>query len=263
MEFKTFQTVQKTLEDRMVEGYAAVMGNVDDGGDVIHLGSFAKTLHERASRVKHLWQHDFSQPPIARIVSLDEVKTSELPSDLRGIQGVEGGLRVVREYLTHPLAEAIFQGVKSGAISEMSIGYDPVKYDFANDAESKTRVRHLREIRLWDTSDVNWGMNSATIASKFLPMLDDYKDTLEPELLAALQDLSKIASSVMTPAILQKSGRVLSASNLTRLKDALAVLSEILLAAEPPADDEKSARALTAQILARLAIAQRDPILIA
>ena len=48
----------------------------------------------------------------------------------------------------------------------MSIGYEGLKYDFEQTPEGDAQVRNLREIRLWDTSDVNWGMNAATAAAK-------------------------------------------------------------------------------------------------
>jgi hypothetical protein len=83
-------------------------------------------------------------------------------------------------------------------------------------------------------------MNAATVASKGL----DFK----------LAQLDEILTSL-------KAGRVLSARNLSRLKDALTVLNDILLAAEPQEDEaEKTrrAKALTEQMRIRLAIAERE-----
>lgn len=44
--------------------------------------------------------------------------------------------------------------LKDGVLNELSIGYDPVVFDY--DAEG---IRHLREIKLWEVSVVTWAMN--------------------------------------------------------------------------------------------------------
>lgn len=255
MIYKSFPTVSKLLEERIVEGFAAVMGNIDDGGDIVHKGAFKKTLKERGSRVRHLWQHDMFQPPIAKILEIAEVPVEDLPDELKSHPEVEAGLLVKRQYLTHDLAEAVFQGVSSGAISEMSFGFDPIKFrhgEVETDA-GKQAVRHISELRLWDTSDVNWGMNAMTMAAKSSFMFTEFSRLVDE----------------------MKAGRVLSAANLERLKNALAVLEEILVAAEPAdADDTNSTeiievaaadKPLTKRIenlMQRLAIAERDPLLL-
>lgn len=261
MEFKSVQTVSDVGEDRIVEGYAAIMGNVDDGADILHLGAFSKTLSERKTRVRHLWQHDFSQPPIAKILSLSEVKRDELPEELRESDQVQGALRIRRQYLTHPLAESVFEGIKSGAISEMSFGFDPIKFDFTELPELKKNVRNLREVRLWDTSDVNWGMNNQTLASKANSLLIAYKSKLPKETFEILSELSELTETAVAFALDAKVGRVLSTSNLAKLKEALKTLTDILLTAESRSDDLEKALALTASVLRRLAIAERDSIL--
>ena len=229
-------------------GLAAVTGNIDSGYDRIHRGAFKKTLKENSGRVKHLWQHDMGQPPIATVKELREISRDDLPPDVaEAYADATGGLLVVRKYLDTPRGNEILDGIKEGAITEMSFAYDAVKYDFEElkDDGSQlpgTTIRNLREIKLWETSDVVWGMNAATIASKTL----DYR-------------LAQLEASAAEMSADVKAGRVLSAANLNRLKEALAVLSSILLAAEPPDDDAKArATALTEQIRLRLAIAERN-----
>ena len=249
MEYKAIQLETKEIADdgRTVTGIAAVMGNIDNGYDRLWKGAFRKTLQENGGRVKHLWQHDMGQPPIATVKELREVGRGELPDAVKAAYpDATGGLLVVRKYLDTPRGNEILAGIQGGAISEMSFAYDPLKYDFeelkADDVLPGTVVRNLREVRLWETSDVVWGLNSATVASKTV----DYR----------LAQLEAAAAEMQAEA---KAGRVLSAANIGRLKEALTVLSEILLAAEPPDDDAKArALALTEQINLRLAIAERD-----
>lgn len=183
MEYKSVFSEVKQVEGRVVTGIAAVTGNVDDGFDRIWKGAFKKSIAERLGRVRHLWQHDMHNPPIATIEEMKEVGVRELPEAVREkYPEATGGLLVKREYLDTPRGNEVLAGIASGAINEMSFAYDPVKFDFEtltpdpspSKGEGGVLVRNLRELRLWDTSDVNWGMNPATVASK---MAMAFKDT--------------------------------------------------------------------------------------
>jgi hypothetical protein len=345
MEYKALagQPIEIT-DERLVKSIFAVMGNIDDGGDRIFLRAFAKTIKERAERIKVLWQHDASEPPIAVPQVLKELKRDDLPPAMQErYPDAAGGLYGEVRYLETPRGDEVLAGIKGGAITENSIGYDPVRFDF-EEIEGKGTVRNLRELRLWDISPVNWGMNAATmnmkkvIPYKKTPVADvgalwdgpaevaaaevsdlkimcawvdadnadiktGYKlphhkasgdhvlvwrgvaaamgallgsrggvDIPDSEARGVYDHLAKhytddfdkeppdwklvdLARSVKA-AHGVKVGRVLSAANLERLKNALATLQEILLAAEPP--DEDTQKALTAGILARLAIADRE-----
>ena len=179
-EFKSFPIIlTKEIEDRTVVGITAVTGNIDSYYDIIHRGAFKKTIQENGARVRHLWQHDFSQPPIAAIKELREVGRDDLPAEIRRrFPDATGGLLVARRYLETTRGDEVLQGIAAGAINEMSIGFNPVKWDYeeldADGDQKRLLVRNLREVRLWDTSDVNWGANPATTAWKSaLP----YQDT--------------------------------------------------------------------------------------
>ena len=179
MEHKSFPMFTKQIDGREVTGITAVFGNIDYYGDILHKGAFKKTIAESGHRVRHLWQHDASMPPTATIKELREVGRGDLPADIKErFPDIKGGLLVVRGYLDTPRGNEVLAALKADppAISEMSFGYDPVKWDFEEleDGEYKGMlVRHLREVRLWDTSDVNWGANPATIAAKAaLPFRD-------------------------------------------------------------------------------------------
>lgn len=127
-------------------------------------GAFAKTIQEGRSRVKHLWQHDFSSPPIASITELKEVGRDELPDGvLSYAPEATGGLLVEREYYSDEFSSRILQAIDSGDITEMSFGFDVMKWD--NSDEGERKIRNLVELKLFDTSDVLWGMNAATVAA--------------------------------------------------------------------------------------------------
>lgn len=164
-EYKVGPTFTQQVNDRTVTGIAAVFGNVDDGGDMLHPGAFTKTIKEGRSRVRHLWNHDASQPPTAVIRDLREIGRGDLPPDMvQQFPDAKGGLQVSREYLDTPRASEILASIRAGAINEMSFGFIPVRKDLSH-ADGKS-VRNLREVALLDTSDVPWGMNPATRAVK-------------------------------------------------------------------------------------------------
>lgn len=172
MEYKAFLSFTKQIEGRAVTGLAAIFGNLDDQLDIVHSGAFKKTISEQAERVRHLWQHDTRLPPVATVKQLREVGKSDLPEEVKErFPDATGGLLVTREYLETERGSEILAAIKAEppAIREMSFGYDPVKFDFEqldSGEKSGALVRNLRELRLWDTSDVNWGANPATVASK-------------------------------------------------------------------------------------------------
>jgi HK97 family phage prohead protease len=178
MEYKAGFAFVKEVNNREVIGFTAIMGNIDAGGDRLFRGAFKKTIQEQAGRIRHLWQHNYMMPPTAVVKDLQEVPAGKLPSEVTDKHpDATGGLQITREYLDTPRADEILKGITSGAINEMSFGYDPVKFDF-EEVQSKEApfglVRNLREVRLWDTSDVNWGMNPATVASKVAVPYHDY-----------------------------------------------------------------------------------------
>lgn len=160
----------KAISGREVTGIFSVLGNLDDYDDRIWQGSFAKTFQERGSKVLHLWQHDFCSPPIAVIKSLREVGRDELPpAVLAAAPDALGGAEVVREYLPTPRGDEVLAALSAGSPLQMSFAYDAIRWDYEAKPDAKyewERVRNIREIRLWETSDVLWGANSATVASK-------------------------------------------------------------------------------------------------
>lgn len=167
-EMKVAPHFVKTIDGRTVVGIASVFGNLDSYNDRMWPGAFTKTLQERNGKIYHLWQHDFMQPAIAIIRNLREIGRDELPPEvLSAAPEATGGLEVTREYLDTPRANEILAGLNAGIKYQMSFAYDPVKYDFEEDEDSMWGdIRNLREVRLYETSDVLWGANDATVASK-------------------------------------------------------------------------------------------------
>lgn len=220
MLYKSLIADKADITNRVVTGFCSVFGNKDSYGDIVCNGAFNKTIAENRKRFRHLWQHNTFEPPTAVIKDIKEVDRADLPDVVKtAYPECTGGLMVAREYLDTPRGNEILQGIKAGAINEMSFMYDIVKYDFvADDKDQYGGTLYLRELKFYESSDVNWGANEATVASKqFLKM--------------ALQAGKQYIALTGT-----KEGRVLSAKNVTKLKTAIETLEDILASSEPVED---------------------------
>jgi HK97 family phage prohead protease len=165
IEFKVLDTFTQSIQDRVVKQIFAVMGNPDEGGDIIHTGAFVKTLAERLDDVQVLWQHDGGAPPIGVPIMLKEIGRTELPRELLAkYPQATGALFGAVEYLDSPRGNEVLTGIQKKAIKKNSIGFRAIKADFETVGEET--IRHLREVQLFDVSPVNWSMNPATMNLK-------------------------------------------------------------------------------------------------
>lgn len=171
MDHKTFSayTLKADQQQGVVESIVAVMGNDDQGDDVIHNGAFLKTITERRGKIRVLDQHqtDSIMRAIGKPLELREIPREQLPPDLLArYPTATGGLYTKTQYLMDtPEGRGAFQRIASGAVDEYSIGYDPLDVDYSklrkSDGTEKT-VRNLRTIKLYEYSPVLFGMNDAT-----------------------------------------------------------------------------------------------------
>ncbi len=164
-----FTHLKAESSGRIRAGIAAVFGNVDAIHDRVMPGAFAKTIAEGAKRCKHLWNHSYQHPPIASIIELKELSRAELPPEvLEKSPEATGGLLVKREYYDVDLANWILKAIDAGDINEMSFAYDTLQSrtitEPSGDGDKTREIRELVELKLYDTSDVLWGCNFATVA---------------------------------------------------------------------------------------------------
>ena len=174
-----FTNIKAQASGRIRTGIAAVFGNIDNIGDRIVAGAFAKTIAEGAKRARFLWNHSYQHPPVASIKELRELSRSELPPEvLEKAPEATGGLLVKREYFKTDLSNWILEAIDADAVNEMSFAYDTVRSATVtepdgSDSEKTREIRELQELKLYDCSDVLWGCNAATVAvgAKNLGML--------------------------------------------------------------------------------------------
>jgi HK97 family phage prohead protease len=236
MEYKSLPQFTKEITDRTVTGVFAIHGNVDEGGDRSWPGSFANIAVNGRMRARFVWQHRTDEPPVAVIKSVREIDRTALPQSVLGFApDASGGVEVTREYLNTPRGNEILEGIKAGAIDEMSYAYDVTRSDFEQNDE-RGQIRNIREVKLFDISDVLWGMNPATVGSKSLPLEIEHQTAL-----AAVDNYIKRYQSLA--ALRAKEGRVLSGDNRKRIESAVEALAgastalkDLLTATEPQKD---------------------------
>lgn len=131
----------KTTKEGVFTGYGAIFNNVDNGGDIIMPGAFAKSIKNRDPKaVKMLWMHD-SDDPIGYWTAIEE--------DQKGLK-LTGQL-----LLTLKKAVEVFEMMQAGIIDSLSVGYRTVKASY----DEATSVRKLLELDLWEVSAVTFPMN--------------------------------------------------------------------------------------------------------
>lgn len=169
MEQKVFTSfLTKASDQGVVEAIVAVMGNVDDGGDILHPGAFSKTISERSGKIKVLDSHrtDSTSRLIGKPLEMRELGKQELPPDLlMHYPDATGGLWTKTQFLVDtPEGEGAFKRIKAGVLDEWSIGYDALDTDYSKITKDgkEITVRNLRTCKLYEYSPVLWAMNSAT-----------------------------------------------------------------------------------------------------
>lgn len=128
-----------TILQGVIEGYGAIFGSVDQGGDVIVKGAFDKTLAGRVAPVAMLKHHD----PQQIVGTWSDIKADKT------------GLRCKGQLLTTTdCGEEALEEVKAGALSGLSIGYRTVKSEAGPNG-----TRLLTELELWEISLVTFPMH--------------------------------------------------------------------------------------------------------
>jgi len=172
MERKTVQAFDIKIADAdqgIVETVFAVMGNIDDGNDVLHPGAFTKTFTERGHKVRVLDAHqtDSIMRVLGKPLELRELNTGELPGDLKTRHPDANGAAWARvQFLMEtPEGKGAFERIKAGAVDEWSFGYDALDKDYSKGIKDgkEVNVRNLRTVKLYELSPVLWGMNPATM----------------------------------------------------------------------------------------------------
>lgn len=172
--------LKEISDEGTITGYGAVFGNVDQNGERIVPGAFAKSLIKRMAdggTIPMLWSHD-SYQPIGMF--------PEIVEDKRGLK-VTGKL-----VLEVPKAREAFALLKAGAIRGLSVGYRTL----ADQIEGNVRL--LKEIDLWEISLTTFPANGkATVTGvKSAHPIDEFARRLrdgEPPATKEFEDILREA----------------------------------------------------------------------
>ncbi|GAA6197343.1 HK97 family phage prohead protease [Pseudophaeobacter arcticus] len=177
--FSRFGEMLTVQDDSVIQGYASLFGEADQGGDRVAPGAYGASLqrlHASGCRVKMLWQHDPAQP-----IGVWE----ELREDNRGLW-VKG--RLLTEIARGAEAAAL---IAAGAIEGLSIGYRTKR---ARRGEDGGRV--LTEVELWEVSLVTFPMlPTARVMGQKSDAEERKLRQLAADLRRASRDLSRMTLS--------------------------------------------------------------------
>jgi len=148
LEYKNFTAEIKDIDAKSmtVTGYWSKFGNVDYDDDIIASGAASKTIAERgpmgSNEIFFLNQHNWSQP---------HGKPNVLEAQEKGI------------YFESKIAPTSYGKdaivlYQEGIVVQHSIGFSTVKADY----DQKTGVRTIKEIKLYEGSNVTLGANPET-----------------------------------------------------------------------------------------------------
>ena len=121
----------------IIKGYGSYFGNKDSDGDIITKGAYKKTIQENGERVKYLYQHSMDMPI---------GKMRELYED-------DKGLVFVAEIAKTQLGKDVVELMKSGVLTENSVGIMPMQ------KENKGDYREISEVKLYEISAVTLAAN--------------------------------------------------------------------------------------------------------
>lgn len=156
-----FAPVGKGDEVGSLEGYGSVFNNTDQGYDVVAKGAFAKSLADWKAKGKFpkmLLQHGGGWMGTAED-GIPVGQWTDMQEDDHGLQ-VKGQLFA----MDTQKGKYIYEGLKSGELDGLSIGYIPIGVKYGQKPTDPERT--LTECKLLEVSIVTFPMNEqATIDS--------------------------------------------------------------------------------------------------
>lgn len=168
---KLIPNFQEDLDNRIINGYLAVWGVVNDYGEKVIKGAFSKSIQERGPqsnskyKLLFLWMHDCKDPLAA---------FAELIEDDYGLRFKTLPLDDV------PNADRCIKQIRSGTLNQFSYGFDYVWDKVEWDSTDDSLV--LKEVDLWEGSVVSIGADTETFALRSGKSADDAWITLNEEI---------------------------------------------------------------------------------
>lgn len=177
----------------IIEGLAAVTGNVDSVGDRILSGAFTKTINDNAGRLARIPMGADHEEPLGVTLSMEEVGRSDLPrAILEAAPDATGGLYCKGQVVMMGDNLARLEAIRASRTpTRMSITYRPI-------IERKSRVggrevRDLAEVQVFEWGPalarraVNTAAQVVSVKSAYSPAgsFEDLRDRINDAIRAA------------------------------------------------------------------------------
>jgi len=215
-----------------ITALVSVFGNTDFANERVMPGAFTKSLAKKLPR--GVWAHDWSLP-VAKTLEARET---------------DKGLVIRAQFnLDTQRGREAFSDLKGGYIDEFSIGYKVIK----DSVDTKSGVRELHELALYEFSPVLVGMNDSTallsVKSENAPDVPATLDNQVDTMLAYGHQLANRFEAIRD--LREKDGRHLSSAKRQQITACRDLFDALLVVPSPKADDAE-ARRLYAEFLKTL-----------
>lgn len=136
------EVIDSSDSDRTIKAYVAVYGNRDNVGDIMHPGSFRKTLTERKADIQRgkipaKYNHELL---VGSVVDASEDSH---------------GLLATLKFMDDPQSDRIYKAVKGGFLPTFSFKYGIPDGGSKMVREGGTSTRHLTEVELYEAGPVD------------------------------------------------------------------------------------------------------------
>ena len=215
MQYRSFPTdFNPSPDEKKIVGYAAVFNLLSDdlGGfrEKILPGAFTKTVQE--ADVRAFWNHN-TDFPLGRVKN----GTLQLEEDVTGLHYV----------ITPPdtsYARDLKENIRNGTVDQSSFAFEIVKRSM--ESQKGMTIQILHEVRLIDVSPVSIPAYTQTWTA-LRSMAQELSGGLRLEDVVR-EDPDFVRRCLEGLNIYARAGRVLSASNEDRLRQAMAMMEEVL-----------------------------------
>lgn len=161
-----FEVKSLDLDARTFSGLASTWDE-DLGGDIIHQGAFKNTLKE--------WRSSGSIIPLIDQHNYGSIRS--VVGKLTEAKETGAGLESTFQVIEGPDGDEVLRRIKGGYVDGLSIGYEPVKWEYEEKEESRWgQVRHLKEVKLHEVSVVIWPMNPGATIAQAKAALSEFRD---------------------------------------------------------------------------------------
>jgi len=201
-----------STKTRTIKAVWSRMNNIDLDNDIIVPEAFTKTLAERGPNAKNMiWSLVDHKADMNHVIG----KPKELYVD-------GDKLVAVTEIVKTQAGEDLIKLYEAGLINQHSIGFSTIKQ-----SESKSGVRTISELKLYEGSAVLWGANPETPT---LAVKSENKETLSLRLDNLLKALTKGNYSDSTYNLME--------AEIKRIQQSLLTITQPATAVEPKSNDD-------------------------